>query len=51
VEHFGWRAAPAVLVPIALLGLAAALILRFRLVTADASGAPAPAPVRSVRRR
>lgn len=51
VEHFGWRAAPAILVPVALLGLAAALRLRQRLATIEGSGTPVPAPVRSIHNR
>jgi MFS transporter, DHA1 family, inner membrane transport protein len=38
VEHFGWQAVPAILVPAALLGLASALALRRILATAEQRG-------------
>jgi MFS family permease len=42
VEHFGWQAAPAILAPVALLGLASAFALRRILATAEQRGRNEP---------
>jgi predicted MFS family arabinose efflux permease len=42
VEHFGWLAAPAILAPVALLGLASAFALRRILATAEQRGRNEP---------
>jgi len=46
VQHLGWDAAPAILAPLALLGLAAAFAVRRSLVVTE-MGAPSPVRVRA----